>query len=80
MNNWKKISLAMLGVAGLGITGVGAVLLSSRRHRPLQWLRSRMNEAPDRFSEWNESVQQELARLQTSINEIAESLQPRATR
>ncbi len=61
----------------LGIGGIGALLLSEAGRRRLEWLFDRLDEAPDRFAEWNESAQSELEKIQDALNEISETLQAR---
>ena len=61
----------------LGIGGLGALLLSEAGRRGLEWLLDRLDEAPDRLAEWNESAQSELERIQSALNELADTLQTR---
>ncbi len=61
----------------LGIGSIGALLLSEAGRRGLEWLFDRLDEAPDRFAEWNESAQSELEKIQDALNEISETLQAR---
>jgi hypothetical protein len=61
----------------LGIGGIGALLLSEGGRRALEWLFDRLDEAPERLAEWNESAQSELEKIQTALNELAETLQTR---
>lgn len=61
----------------LGIGGLGALLLSEGGRRGLEWLFDRLDEAPDRFAEWNESAQTELEKIQLALNELADNLQTR---
>ncbi len=67
-----------LTVAGLG--GLGALLLSERGRQALRWAWERFNEAPQRFAAFNDSAQQELDRIQATLNEIADSLGSRPVR
>lgn len=64
-----------LTVVGLG--SLGALLFSDRGRRAIGWVMARVNEAPDRLAEWNDTAQAELDRIQIALNEIAESLQTR---
>jgi hypothetical protein len=41
----------------------------------MEWLFDRLDEAPDRFAEWNESAQTELEKIQNALNELADTLQ-----
>ncbi len=59
----------------LGIGGLGALLLSEAGQRSLEWLSDRLDEAPDKFAEWNESAQTELERIQSALNDLADTLQ-----
>jgi len=61
----------------LGIGGIGALLLSEAGRRGLEWLFDRLDEAPDRLAEWNESAQSELEKIQNALNELADTLQTR---
>ncbi len=61
----------------LGIGSLGALVLSERGRQALRWVLDRMDEAPERFAEWNEGAQHELDRIQDALNEIADSLQTR---
>lgn len=59
----------------LGIGGLGALVLSERGRKAIVWAMERIDEAPDRFSEWNESAQLELERIQNNLERLAESLE-----
>ncbi len=61
----------------LGIGGIGALLLSEAGRRSLEWFFDRLDEAPDRLAEWNESAQSELEKIQNALNEVADTLQAR---
>lgn len=61
----------------LGIGGIGALLLSEAGRRRLEWLFDRLDEAPDKLAEWNEAAQSELEKIQTALNEVADTLQTR---
>ena len=58
----------------LGIGGLGALLFSERGRHALRWVFRRIEEAPDRIAEWNETAQTEIDKIQVAINELAESL------
>ena len=62
----------------LGVGGIGAFLLSDKGKETLRRWRSRFEEAPERWVEWNENAQIELERIQAALNQIAESLEPRS--
>jgi hypothetical protein len=60
----------------LGLGSIGAILLSERGRGALHALFEDLDDAPERWREWNESAQGELDRLQAALNRIAESLEP----
>lgn len=60
----------------LGVGGIGAFLLSERGKNVLRWAIEKFRQAPERFLEWNETAQAELDRIQSTLNQIAESLEP----
>ncbi len=62
----------------LGLGGIGAFLLSERGRSALRGVMQRFQEAPDRWLEWNDSLDGELDRIQTALNQIAESLDSRS--
>jgi hypothetical protein len=37
---------------------------------------ARLQSAPERWDEWNESAQEELEHIQAALNQIAKSLEP----
>lgn len=61
----------------LGIGSIGALVLSERGRQALEWIFDRLDEAPDRIADWNESAQLELNKIQDTLNEIADTLQTR---
>lgn len=71
MRKWF-VPLTMLGIGSLG-----ALILSERGRQALDWIFDRIDEAPDRIADWNETAQQELDKIQVALNEIAETLQTR---
>jgi len=64
-----------LTVIGLG--GVGALLLSERGRSALRTVLKGFWEAPDRLLDWNGDLESELDRIQSALDGIAESLNPR---
>jgi hypothetical protein len=61
----------------LGLGSIGAFLLSERGRNSLRAMFENLDEAPERWLEWNDSAQSELDRIQAALNRIAESLEPR---
>ena len=64
-------------LAVLAVSGLGALLLTDKGRETLRRLLARLEEAPQRWAEWNDSAQSELERIQAALNQIAESLEPR---
>ncbi len=64
-------------VTVLGVGGMGLFLLSERGRQALRWLIESVLRAPDALQDWNDSAQNELDRIQATLNRIAESLEPR---
>lgn len=58
----------------LGVGGIGALMLSPRGRTAIRWVFRRMKEAPEHIAQWNETAQIELEKIQTALNEVAESL------
>ena len=58
----------------LGVGGVGALMLSPYGRNVIRWVFRRMEEAPEHIAKWNEAAQTELEKIQTALNELAESL------
>jgi len=61
----------------LGIGGIGALLLSERGRAVLHKVLEKFWEAPDRLLEWNDSLQNELDCIQTALDQIADTIEPR---
>ena len=72
MNN-KNLSLAMLGLGGIGVLGVLAAG-TDRGRNILRSLIEEFTEAPDRIQGWNEVAQSELEHIQAAINDLADAL------
>ncbi|MGA2991891.1 MAG: hypothetical protein ABSD88_15560 [Candidatus Korobacteraceae bacterium] len=68
MRKWA-VPLTVLGVGGLGV-----LMFSERGRNAIRWMFRRMQEAPDRIAEWNETAQTEIDKIQVAINQLAESL------
>ena len=60
----------------LGLGSIGLVLLSERGRNVLRSIFEDFGQASDRLSEWNDSLEDELGRIQATLNGIAESLEP----
>lgn len=71
MRKWF-VPLTMLGIGSLG-----ALILSERGRKAMDWIFDRIDEAPDRIAEWNDTAQFELEKIQSALNEIADTLQTR---
>ncbi len=71
MRKWF-VPLTMLGIGSLG-----ALILSERGRQALDWVFDRIDEAPDRIAGWNDTAQLELEKIQSTLNEIADTLQTR---
>ena len=74
MRRWY-VPLTVLGLGSLGL-----VLLSERGRSRLRSLFEGLGQASDRLSEWNDGLEDELARIQATLDGIAESLGPRPGR
>lgn len=64
----------------LGMGGIGALLFSDRGRKAIHWVFDRVEEAPERIAEWNETAQQELDRIQKALNQVAEALETHPAR
>jgi hypothetical protein len=62
-------------VTVVGLSGLGALLLTERGRAGLRWMLENVQRAPDRLIEWNDSAQHELDRIQTALNRVASSLE-----
>ncbi len=71
MRKWF-VPLTMLGIGGLG-----ALILSERGRNALDWIFDRIDEAPDRIADLNDTAQLEMEKIQAALNEIADSLHTR---
>ncbi len=71
MRRWY-VPLAVLGIGSLGL-----VLLSERGRRVLRSLFQNFDQVPNRLLEWNDGLQNELDRIQTVLDRVAESVEPR---
>jgi hypothetical protein len=60
----------------LGVSGIGAFLLTARGKETLRRWRAAFEPSPERWEDWNDNAQLELERIQDALNQIAESLQP----
>lgn len=60
----------------LGLGGLGAALLSERGRTLIKSLFEHSADAPAKLVEWNDSAQNELAKIQKALDRIAEHLDP----
>jgi hypothetical protein len=49
-------------------------MLSPRGRTAIRWVFHRMKAAPEQIAQWNEAAQTELEKIQSALNELAESL------
>jgi len=70
MRRWY-VQLTVLGLGSLGL-----VLLSERGRSALRSIFEGVDEASEKLSEWNDSLENELDRIQATLDGIAESLRP----
>jgi hypothetical protein len=71
MRRWY-VPLAVLGLGSLGV-----VLLSERGRRILRSFFRNLDRVPDQLLEWNDGLQNELDRIQTVLDRVADSVDPR---
>jgi hypothetical protein len=62
-------------LAVLGMGGVGALVLSDTGRRALRWVWDHAHEAPEALADFNERIEGELDRIQSSLNKLADSLE-----
>jgi hypothetical protein len=60
----------------LGLGGVGALLLSERGRTAMRGMLQKFQHAPGRLLEFNDNLQSELDRIQATLDQIADSLDP----
>jgi hypothetical protein len=60
----------------LGLGSIGAVLLSERGRSVLRSFFENLDQASGKFLEWNDGLQDELDRIQATLDRIAESIGP----
>lgn len=58
----------------LGLSGLGVFLASDRGREVLRRVRDRFDEAPDRLQDWTDSYQDELGKIQATLDNLAEKL------
>ena len=73
MRKWY-VPLALLGMGG-----VGALVLSDNGRRALRWMWDHAHEAPDKLADFNQRVDDELERIQRTLNKLADSLESEQT-
>ena len=64
----------------LGLGGLGALAFSRRGRNAVKWVIDQIPEAPEHIANLNDAAQTELDRIQSALNEIAESLQAKPVR
>ncbi len=69
MSKWY-VPMTVVGLGGLGV-----LLFTDRGRKAMRWAMEQAVEAPFRLKEWNEAAQRELDRVQTALNQLAESLE-----
>jgi hypothetical protein len=65
----------LVPLLALGAGGIGAFFLTSKGRETVRELWARFEETPVRWKEWNESAQLELERIQSTLNQISQSLE-----
>ena len=73
MRKWY-VPLALLGMGG-----VSALILSETGRRALRWMWDHAHEAPEALADFNERVEDELDRIQKTLNRLADSLESEST-
>lgn len=66
-------------LALVGISGVGALVLSESGRRALRWMWDHAHDAPEALADFNERVEGELDRIQKTLNRLADSLESEST-
>lgn len=64
----------------LGLGGVSAFLLSERGRAAMRHLFENFQQAPERWLEWNDSFENEMERIQDTLNKISDSIDPHPNR
>ncbi len=68
MRKWY-VPLTMLGLGGLGL-----LFVSERGQQAVRWMLDNFEDAPDPMAAFNHAVENELARIESALDEIQESL------
>ena len=68
MRKWY-VPLTMLGLGGLGW-----LFASERGQQAVRWVLDNFEDVPEQMAAFNESVDHELARIESALDEIQESL------
>ena len=66
-------------LAVLGVGGVGALILSETGRRTLRWMWDHAHEAPEALADFNQRIENELDRIQTALNKVADTLESEST-
>ena len=63
-----------LPVAVFGLGSLGLLVLTERGRDAVRWVGNQFEQAPERFLDFNDSVQRELDRIQLALDRVAQSL------
>ena len=64
----------------LGAGSIGAFFLTAKGRETIRGVWARFEGTPEKWKEWNESAQSELERIQNTLNQISQSLEPHSKR
>jgi hypothetical protein len=78
LKQYKEIAMRRwyLPLTVIGLGGLSAFLFTERGRAVLNDLIERFQQAPDRLADWNDSFENELDRIQETLNRIADTLDP----
>ena len=71
----EKAKRWYMPLAVLGVSGLGAFLLSERGRDTVRWVTERIAHHQQKFSEWNEAAERELDRLEEALDRVAASIE-----
>jgi hypothetical protein len=69
MRNW------LLPVIVLGVSGVGLVFASDRARKKVHSFFDRVSKAPDPLGEFNRALDQQLANIQRTLDQLSDALE-----